>query len=685
MGTKDKPLALSDPITGVPGVGAKRAADLDKLGIRVAGDLLTLWPRRHVDRTVLTPLWQLTSGQTFTVVGVIRATSYEPRGGRSFLRVTVTDGSFSLSCLFFHAHWLRRQLREGMRLVLTGRVEQRGAMMTMVHPEFEVLSGQEEPERGLVPIYPLAGDLKQRFMQRLMEDVVPRLASQVLDPLPTAVIAQEHLPIRSWAIINEHRPPSNDVLEAARRRLVFDEFFRLSLAVLSLHSRGNRGISQHPNGPLAKKFLDSLPFQLTSGQQEAWQAIADDLEKSSPMARLLQGDVGSGKTVVAALTLLSAIDGGRQAAFMAPTELLAEQHYLGLEALLSPLGIRLKLLTGRDSQAEYIRQLLAQGEVDLVVGTQALLSESVAFANLGVIVIDEQHRFGVRQRAHLSEKGFFPDMLVMTATPIPRTLALTLYGDLEVSQITELPPGRLPIKTVHVSNQERRIAYGHILEEIKGGRQAYVVCPLVTPSEEIDAKSAIETYEGMKQVPGWSLELLHGRLSSQEKTEAMERFRSGEADVLVATSIVEVGVDVPNATVMVIEGAERFGLAQLHQLRGRIGRGPHASTCYLVSDPVTEEAEERIAAMVRTQNGLELAEDDLRIRGPGEVLGMRQHGATGFELANPIADLALMERAREVAREILAQDPYMALPEHRALRGWVQDAIDQAIPSHVLH
>lgn len=679
--------AALDPVTKIPGVGTKRAAQLKNLGIEHVADFLTLWPRRHVDRSVVTPIGQVPLGSSCTVQGVIRRARFEVSNRRqSWLNIVIEDKTGSLQATFFHANWLRYQLKEGVQVLMTGRVERFGSSVRMTHPEFEVIRSGESPALGLVPIYPLTGDLKQRFMLEIMRRVVPPVSLQVDDPVPSWVLEQEELAPKNWAVLHEHFPNNAEELERARKRLVFDEFLRVSLAVL-LGSPGKDrpGQAQNPDGPLIRQFLASLPFELTEGQQKVWQEIREDLKSSRPMARLLQGDVGSGKTVIAALTLLSAVDGGRQAVFMVPTELLAEQQFQVLSRFLAPLGLSLGLLAGKGKSLEAVREDVRTGRIDVAVGTQALLSSSVEFQDLGVVVVDEQHRFGVRQRARLSDKGFFPDMLVMTATPIPRTLALTVYGDLDVSRIEGLPPGRHPIETVHLTSSERRQAYQFVMDQVRQGRQAYVVCPLVDENEELRAKAAVDLAQGMRKISGWRVDVVHGKMASADKAKVMAAFRNHEIDVLVSTTIVEVGVDVPNASVMVIEQAERFGLAQLHQLRGRIGRGSHRSTCFLLSDPKTEEAQARVEAMVTLQDGLKLAEADLAIRGPGEILGMRQHGVAGFQLANPLKDLALLTRARNIAQKLLDKDPELTRPEHAALKRWVEQALDQALPGQVLH
>lgn len=654
--------------------------------MRTQGDLLLLWPRRHEDRTTITPLSEVKSGGDFTVVGCISRADYDPR--RQVLRISVTDGLFVIYATFFHARWLTRQLQSGVMVVLSGPVEYWGTRLIMKHPQHEVLSPGEMPQQGLIPIYPLTGELKQRWLQQLMKQVIPILAPQAADPLSQEILNQERLISRGQALLHLHWPPSQEALEAARKRLIFDEFLRVSLAVMRMKQwdPGMPGIRQNPQGVLSQTFLTQLPYALTSGQETAWRSIRQDLAAQRPMLRLLQGDVGSGKTLIAILAILAAVDAGHQAAFMAPTELLAEQQWRVLKDLTASLPISIGLLTGQDpSQSGKVREGIAQGTLEVVVGTQALLSPSVRFHQLGLVVIDEQHRFGVRQRAHLAQKGYFPDLLVMTATPIPRTLALTLYGDLTVSQIEGLPPGRQPITTIHLPYRERRTAYECVRQAVRRGEQAYVVCPLVNENDDQDVVAATVLAEGMQRIPGWRVGLLHGQLPRKDKTQIMEAFRCHDIDVLVATTIIEVGVDVANATVMVIEQADRFGLAQLHQLRGRIGRGAKPATCYLLADPKTEEAQSRMEAMVRWSDGLKLAEQDLKIRGPGEILGLRQHGVSAFELADPIHDASLMEHVRQVAHDILESDPMLDFEGHQTLKRWVDDAVASALPNQMLH
>lgn len=686
--TSSTPPGLGDPVTRLAGVGPRRAADLSRLGVSTVSDLLTLWPRRHRDRSRVTPIAQLQAGGVFHVVGTVREVRVQPHLGHDVTaHVYLRDGSGELDVLFFHARYLARTLPVGSRLWLSGRVDRRGPRLVMVHPEWERLD-DHTPGRGVLPVYPLAGELTQRWLRSLMERVVPTYAPQAVDAMPDAVRQAWDLPSRAWALLHLHFPDSAEDEERARTRLVLDEALVLTVGVQWLRQRavsGATGRPLAPNGPLARRFLDGLPFDLTPGQTRAWEEVAADLRRSAPMARLLQGDVGVGKTILAILACLAAVDAGQQAAFMAPTELLASQHAAVLEEWLAPLGVRVALVAGSDAARRTTRDQLEAGHIDVAVGTQALVQEGVQFDRLALVVVDEQHRFGVRQRSELASKGIYPHLLVMTATPIPRSLALTVYGDLELSRIAGHPPGRRPVATRRATRRERREVYQEVLDAVRRGEQAFVVCPYVDPSESSDAKSAVQVYEGMRTLPGWRVGLLHGRLPSAAKAEVMAAFRDRAIDVLVATTIVEVGVDVPNATVMVVEDADRFGLAELHQLRGRVGRGAVPGRCILVADPSGEDGEARLTALVECSDGFELAERDLAIRGPGEVLGLRQHGVAGFGLTHPTQDVHRLQEAQRMARQLVDRDPDLRRPEHAALRSAVLVALGEALPSTVLH
>ncbi len=687
VSSRDHRIVPDEPVIRLSGVGKRRAQALAKLGVQTVGDLIELWPRRHLNRCQITPVGELALGQECLVVGRIQQAIFKRTPSRrEVLRVVVDDGSGRLAVTFFHARWLTPKLPVGQRVAVSGPVERYGGWLSMSHPDLELLDADQSPRLGLIPVYPLVAGISQRWLSDLMYRVLPELIPDVSDPLPEWLRSEHGLRDRPCALLHEHFPSDEAELEDARRRLAFDEFLRIGLAVhwMSEPQRSSPSVRVMPDGPLSRKFLARLPFALTRGQQAAWEEISADLVSARPMARLLQGDVGSGKTIVAALTLLAAVDGGRQAAFMAPTELLAEQHYQVLAPLLEPLGVRLHLLTGRTPGRRPALEAMRGHRLHVVVGTQALVSEQVQFADLGVVVVDEQHRFGVRQRAGLSDKGNGPHVLVMTATPIPRTMALTVFGDLEISRIEGMPPGRSPVTTMQLRKAERRLAYQAVADAVRSGRQAYVVCSLIHQNSDLGLKGAVELAEGMRAAASWKVGLLHGQLPAEEKNGVMQAFRDHRLDVLVTTNIIEVGVDVPNATVMVVENAERFGIAQLHQLRGRVGRGEHPAVCFLLANDETDEAEQRLAALVEHHDGLDLAERDLALRGPGEVLGLRQHGLRGFRLARPLGDLALLEEARAAAREVLARDPGLVWPEHAALKAWMLTAIEEQTAQRIL-
>jgi len=666
------------PVQYVRGVGPARAEELARLGVRTVRDLLLHLPRRYEDRTVILPLAALHPGEPATVRATIKKVEKvrTPRRKMEIVRALLDDGTASAWAVWFNQPHLMKLLRPGLRVFLTGKVEREFGSLHLQSPEIEVLEeGEEETIHAgrIVPIYPLTGRLSQRQMRSIQRRVVEEWARAMPEVLPRKVRERLGLmPVsQAWRAI--HFPSSLREQEEARRRLAFEELFLLQVAI-ALERRGlrqERGYAHLPDGPLLARFRQSLPFRLTSAQERVWREIARDMESPSPMHRLLQGDVGSGKTVVAALALLKAVESGGQGALMAPTEVLAGQHYLLFRRLLAPLGVEVALLSGisQGKEREALLFGLQAGAVKVAVGTHALIQEGVSFRRLSLVVIDEQHRFGVRQRTLLREKGkkgeVWPDTLVMTATPIPRTLTLTLFGDLDVSVIDELPPGRQPVRTHWLPERERPKAYGLLLREVRQGRQGYVVCPLIEESEAVDAQAVTSWAETLRErLPGVRLGVLHGRLSPQERERVMEAFREREMDVLVTTTVVEVGVDVPNATVMIIEGAERFGLAQLHQLRGRVGRGSEASYCLLISGSRSPETRQRLRTMVETQDGFRIAEVDLELRGPGEFFGTRQHGMPDFRVAHPVRDLRLLEQAREEAQRVVEE----GLGEHPLLQ-----------------
>jgi ATP-dependent DNA helicase RecG len=667
------------PVTRLKGVGERKAEGLAVVGVESLLDLLTYYPRRYVDRTNEARVRDLVVGQeALVLVTVQRASSRRTRGRppKVLVTVDVTDGSGQLRVSFFNQAWRERQLRPGMTVALFGKLEIYAGRKQMTNPVVDLIGDRTG---RIVPIYPQSekAGLSTWEIGDWVDEALRR--SQVrglLDPVPRWVLDRFDLVTRPEAFAGIHAPDSMAHRDVARRRLVLDELLRVQLALVQRKrhiERTTQGIAHRVDGPLVDAFLARLPFDLTDDQRAAINEIERDLAAAHPMHRLLQGDVGSGKTVVAVSTLLVAVQGGYQGAFMAPTEVLAEQHAQGIRELLDGVEVaddgatlfevrpvRVELLTNRVGAGDRRRILagLAAGQVDLVIGTHALIQEGVEFRALGAAVIDEQHRFGVEQRAALRDKsaGAVPDVLVMTATPIPRTAAMTVYGDLDVTVIRSLPAGRQPITTLWVRNDaDEESMWDAVRGEVASGRQVYVVCPLIEESEKLEARSAEETYARLEagELAGLRLGLLHGRLGSADRDATMHQFRERRLDVLVATTVIEVGVDVPNATAMVILDADHFGIAQLHQLRGRVGRGSERSWCYLVSRSETPEAEARLGALVQTTDGFALAETDLELRGEGTIMGERQKGRSDLKLASLRRDREWVEKAREVAFTIV--------------------------------
>jgi ATP-dependent DNA helicase RecG len=685
------------PVDRVKGVGPGAARKMAQAGVVSVADLLLHIPRRYLDRSQLFDLSSVPLGEEVTVAGVVqRFNKRRISGNRTMVEADVGDGTSLVHAVWFNPYI---NLEVGQEVALSGKAEIFRGRLQMKAPDVDALSGEDSLVTGrVVPIHPSLAGLGPRRLRVSIHNALRR-ARPIADSLPDEIVEKHGFVSRDTAFADIHFPETTVDADAARRRLVYDELFRLEMALALRKQRQSgkaTGVRHVTVGELVARFVEDLPYRLTAAQERVIAEIRDDMGSPHPMHRLLQGEVGSGKTVVAVSALLAAVQGGYQGAVMAPTEVLAEQHYLGTVASLQRAGlapspdgadgasgtvsffaeggaaVTVGLLTsgsaarndrveGGVSRSE-MHESVASGEIDIVVGTHSLIQEGVHFARLGLAVVDEQHRFGVYQRVQLREKteAYDPDLLIMTATPIPRTLAMTLYGDLDVSLLDEMPPGRHPVVTVHVAKTSEGARYVRsvVRREAAAGHQAFVVCPLVEDSEKLEAKSATAEFDRLQAVyPELRLGLIHGQLRPAEKEEVMRLFREGFLDVLVATTVIEVGIDVPNATVMVIEDADRFGLSQLHQLRGRVGRGDAAAMCLLVAEPTTTEGEERIAAMVETTDGFRLAEEDLRIRGQGTVFGTRQAGVTDLKLADILRDAEILVAARHDAFALVQSDP----------------------------
>lgn len=672
-------MKLTDSIQYVKGVGPKKKAELNRLGIRTVYDLLTWFPRTYEDQSVLTKIGALKPGERETVSGVIMNVT-ERQGGRrgmTILTALIGDGTGFLQVTWFNQKFLKKKLVTGKRVFVTGKAEYayggRGQFAMSQLSGFQILDDEESPEAmcGILPVYPATEKLPQKFFRKIIAGLWQE-EFELPEVIPEGIQERFHLLARREAFYKIHFPKDFSELQAARNRLAFEELYLIQcgLMVLKKQSREKKkGIRHLLNSELVRKLRESLPFTLTEDQTKVWQEICRDMESPVPMRRLVQGDVGSGKTVVAMLSLVKTVENGYQGALMAPTEILASQHYEGFCRQLEPLGVRIGFLSGRltKKKREEMYAAIENHELDIVIGTHALIQEGVHFAKLGLVVTDEQHRFGIAQRAELEKKGsLMPDVLVMTATPIPRTMTLTVYGDLDVSLIKQLPPGRQPIRTFVRRPDRRELIYQYVLSQIQAGRQAYVVCPLIEMNEESPLPSAEEIYDELRygifrNVP---VGLVHGRMKPAEKEQVMQDFYDDKIKLLVSTTVIEVGVNVPNASIMVIENAERFGLAQLHQLRGRIGRGKYQSFCILVSEMKTENAKERLGIMAETTDGFKLAEEDLKLRGPGQFFGSMQHGLPDLKIADVLKDMDILLAARRAAMETMEnqEDVRFVLP-----------------------
>ncbi|RDI14578.1 ATP-dependent DNA helicase RecG [Flavobacterium sp. AG291] len=678
---------LETPIEYLKGVGPARGELLRKeLGIHKYGDLIKLYPNRYIDRTRYYKIQELlNSNSEVQVVGkVINLKSVGEK--RTRLVATFTDGTGEMELVWFQGQkWIRENLKINVPYVVFGKASAFNGVFNMAHPEMELLTEHEQSLRSAMqPIYPSTEKLIQRgitnkVVNKIMQQLFIETQALFSEPLPAHLVNELQLIPKNAALFNIHFPKSQDLLARAQFRLKFEELFFIQLQLITKNIIRRHKIKGHAFDKVGSYFNDfynnHLPFSLTGAQKRVLKEIRHDMGQPAQMNRLLQGDVGSGKTIVAMMSMLLALDNGFQACLMAPTEILANQHFLGLSELATPLGINIKILTGstKTSERKIIHEQLESGELHIIIGTHALLEDKVQFKNLGLAIIDEQHRFGVEQRSKLWHKNEIPPhVLVMTATPIPRTLAMSLYGDLDISVIDELPPGRKPIQTVHRYDSNRLKVWAFLREEIAKGRQIYIVYPLIQESEKMDYKDLMDGYESISRdfpLPQYSVSIVHGKMKPAEKDSEMERFAKGKTNIMVATTVIEVGVNVPNASVMIIESAERFGLSQLHQLRGRVGRGAEQSYCILMTgQKLSNDSKIRMETMCRTNDGFEISEVDLKLRGPGDIMGTQQSGVLNLQIADLVKDRDILQLARQYAIKILKDDAALAKPEHTALR-----------------
>lgn len=666
---------LNKEIKYVKGIGPKRANKLSKLGIFTVSDLLFYFPRQYEDRNNLRKIFELKDEEKVTIRAIVSSIeTSNVRKGLVITKVGVRDETGFARLVFFNQEYISSTLKKGDTVFVFGKVKKTSYGIEMSSCEVEQMSNNPKNTCGIMPIYPLTYGLTNKELINIVKTVFSNEQIYIKEYLPNKIIQKYKLCSIDFAVKNIHSPTNKESLKVALYRLVFEEFLMLQLGLFLFKN----GVTEKCGVKFEKeqnlvKILNSLPFKLTNAQNRALNEIIDDMNCEKVMNRLVQGDVGSGKTVVALLALANCVLNGYQGALMAPTEILAEQHFISLNQTLSPFGINVGLLVGSltKKQKENVLQRVKENEIDILIGTHALIEDKVEFNNLGIVITDEQHRFGVRQRNKLSEKGYNPDILVMTATPIPRTLALILYGDLDISIIDELPPGRQPIETLAVYKDKREKAYNSLVRsEVQKGRQVYIVCPLVEESEAIEAKAAVDLVEELKSefFSDLRLGLLHGKMKPSEKDETMKKFKNKELDILVSTTVIEVGVNVPNATLMIIENAERFGLAQLHQLRGRVGRGSHKSYCILIYSSKSEVCSQRMSIMEETTDGFKISEKDLEIRGPGEFFGTRQHGLPELKVANIFKHMKILKIAQQEARYIISEDPKLNNYENEKIK-----------------
>jgi ATP-dependent DNA helicase RecG len=667
-------IEISQPIEELDWIARPKVTALRRLGLTTVEDLLTHYPRRYEDRHEFPHFPHEESETPICLCGEVTKTSVRRFGGwKKIFEATLEETNSNaltqpLTLRWFNLHYVQKMIASGQRLVVFGKPKLSGKRLVMNHPEFEVIEEDEDMSihfRRITPIYPATEGVSQRLMRSIIHRVIVDLSDvDLATPAPPKLVHGE----RRVALRAIHFPETWEARDAAREHLVLSEFFAMQMAIAARRTEANVRIggAHCGKGELLEKFLKSLPFGLTKAQEKVIAEIRRDLASKHAMNRLLQGDVGSGKTVVAIAAILLAVEAGYQAAFMAPTQILAEQHYAVLQRWLEPLGIGLSIRTAARQEENFLPLLSGNDDVDVIIGTHALLYESVTFSNLGLVVIDEQHKFGVAQRARLTNREPAPDVLVMTATPIPRTLTMTVYGDLDVSTIDEMPRNRGKIITAVRDETKLGEVIGFLRTQLESGRQAYVIYPLIEESEKLDAKAATKEFEEWgERLRPHRCELLHGRIPAPEKQETMERFRRGETQALISTTVIEVGVDVPNATVMLVENAERFGLAQLHQLRGRIGRGEHKSYCILLSTEASDESAKKLSILQKTSNGFEVAEADWDLRGPGDLLGTAQSGLPALKIGDLRRDKELMQRARTAAMSIFELDPQLEWPENQ--------------------
>ncbi len=667
---------LKQDIQYIKGVGPKKSYLLKRLNINTVEDIVWHVPRGYDDRRNIKKIVDLKLGEKATFYGEISGgiSISRPRKNLFLIKFYIEDETGNIEIIFFNRTYLKKILAPGQRVMVNGEIKKGFRGLQVVNPIIEKSDIYNNNRQGIVPIYSSTDGLSQKELISIQKRALQIVNSFLVEYLPENIIRDNRLCSIKFALQNIHFPISVQALKIAKYRLVFEEFFLLQLGLLDIKRRvlqDKKGIPLR-NTDRINEFVKTLPFTLTEAQKRVFEEISLDLEKDIPMNRLVQGDVGSGKTIVAVMSLLKTVMSGYQGGFMAPTEILAEQHYLSIKELLEPLGVRTGLLTGSLSKNEKSRILegIESGEIDVIVGTHALIQEGVNFHNLALVITDEQHRFGVRQRAVFVNKGKNPHVLVMTATPIPRTLALILYGDLDISVIDQLPPGRMNIKTYARTSVQRDSIYNFVKKQLDKGRQAYVVCPLIEESEYMDVQPAIEIADELSTdlLKGYNVALLHGRMPAKEKEKTMEMFKKGDIDILVSTTVVEVGVDIPNATIMVVESAERFGLTQLHQLRGRVGRGDHQSYCILINNSRSEISKQRMDIMQYTTDGFIISEKDLQLRGPGEFFGTRQHGLPELKVANLFRHVSVLKTVQKEVEKMMITDPYLSLNDYPLLR-----------------